>query len=62
LKTGLTVYLETKLNQIIFPFGKHKGEVLGDIPRGYLEWFADSSDKEGPLKFCVELYLELNPK
>lgn len=24
------------------PFGKHKGEMLGDIPKNYLEWVLEN--------------------
>ena len=26
-----------------FPFGKHKGERCGDVPKVYLEWFGRQS-------------------
>ena len=26
-------------NPIRMPFGKHKGKVLADVPKSYLEWF-----------------------
>jgi len=25
-------------SEIEMPFGKHKGELLGDLPPGYLDW------------------------
>jgi len=27
---------------IVMPFGKYKGRLISDIPKDYLEWFADN--------------------
>lgn len=28
----------------IMPFGKHKGQKLGDVPAGYLVWLSEQED------------------
>jgi hypothetical protein len=39
------------------PFGKFKGLVLDEVPRGYLEWLNGNVKLYGPLKVGVEALL-----
>ena len=36
------------------PFGKHKGQDLKIIPRGYLRWVAKNCDVSGDLKNAID--------
>ena len=36
------------------PWGKHKGEELGEIPCGYLAWVLEESDIEEPYRSAVK--------
>jgi hypothetical protein len=50
---------ETKDSDIM-PFGKYKGEKIGDVPASYLLWFADSDlAKSWPM---LAEYVEKNRK
>jgi len=40
------------------PFGKHKGELIVDLDRGYLQWLYENVDLRGDLKDAVESLLE----
>lgn len=43
-------------DQVILPFGKHKGKRLIDVPADYLEWLIEKSVvKGGLLNSCKEL-------
>lgn len=33
--------MSTKHEDVPMPFGKHKGELVADIPDGYLRWLID---------------------
>lgn len=39
---------------IIMPFGKYRGEYLGDIPKKYLQWLYDNVELYGELAEAVE--------
>ena len=45
-----------KMDNSKMSFGKHKGVMLQDVPRDYIQWLASSGD--GPLQVALELYLE----
>ena len=36
------------------PFGKHKGELIGDIPTDYLRWLFEKADLDPKLEEWVE--------
>ncbi len=40
------------------PFGKHKGESLGNLPIGYLRWLYEATDVDPDLRAAVESVLE----
>jgi len=41
-----------------FPFGKHKGELMEDVPRSYFEWCLRSIENlDEDLKFTMNFYL-----
>jgi len=40
--------------EIIMPFGKHKGKRLKDVPHGYLLWLYDRKKLNGKLKKYAE--------
>jgi len=40
--------------RVKMPFGKHKGEMLGDIPKSYLEWLQKNTNLKEPLATCVD--------
>ena len=42
------------------PFGKHKGEELSDVPRGYLRWLHQKASLRGRLLWEVEERLGLS--
>jgi len=42
----------------VFPFGKHKGETLRELPSGYLNWLRDKGIMNGEWADAVELELE----
>ena len=50
---------EEKYITTIMPFGKHKGEEMGDIPTHYLEWLNDNCKLSPWLKKVVEYNLML---
>lgn len=33
---------------IVMPFGKHRGERMGDLPIHYLKWLAETIDEKNP--------------
>lgn len=41
-------------NGPVMPFGKHKGELLVDIPGSYLRWVLDNLDINGSLRDDIE--------
>ena len=41
------------------PFGKHKGQLLSEIPADYLEWLLSLDHIRNPLRGVVEQELEL---
>jgi hypothetical protein len=43
------------------PFGKHRGERIDTIPRGYLRWLSGNADLWGELKQAVECVLNGQP-
>jgi uncharacterized protein (DUF3820 family) len=42
------------IDDIIMPFGKHKGEYVCDLPIGYLEWLYDNIELNGDLAEAVD--------
>jgi putative quorum-sensing-regulated virulence factor len=40
------------------PFGRYRGELVTDIPDGYLEWLRSLDDLREPLREAVELEWE----
>lgn len=47
------------INEYKMPFGKHKGQLLKDVPIDYIEWLAGTDLKE-PLKSMVNEILNDN--
>lgn len=45
--------------RVLMPFGKHKGEMLGDIPGHYLEWCLDNIELAPKLKKSMEATLKM---
>ncbi len=45
------------LGETIFPFGKHRGEKLKDIPVGYLDW-ALGIELRDDLRNAIKAYLK----
>ncbi len=45
-------------NNMIMPFGKHKGRELQNIPRAYLEWLRERTNLNKSLQHEVDYYLE----
>lgn len=43
------------INTYVMPFGKHKGELLKDIPHGYIEWLSKQELREPLVSFVKEL-------
>ena len=37
-----------------FPFGKHKGTPIGDVPASYLLWLYDNGLKDGSVKTYID--------
>jgi uncharacterized protein (DUF3820 family) len=42
------------MSHVRMPFGKHKGELLGDVPTDYLGWLLRECDLEPYLRAAVE--------
>lgn len=42
--------------------GKHKGELITEVPKSYLRWMIDKMDMDSDLKFSVESALNNNKK
>jgi len=42
---------------MLMPFGKHKGTLLGEVPRGYLQWLHKQDFLREPLKSRVRQVL-----
>jgi len=42
------------------PYGKHKGELLADLPGNYLHWFARQGFPPGELGRLLELMREID--
>jgi len=38
---------------MIFPFGKHKGKNVADVPKGYLRWLLQNVELREPLLTAV---------
>ena len=49
----------TEYQRTVMPFGKHKGEFLGDIPKAYLLWLLENTDIKQPLKQSVKKTYEM---
>lgn len=49
---------ESPYGRFIFPFGKHKGEMLKDVPVSYLLWALDLSNLLPRTRTAIEKYLE----
>lgn len=45
---------ETKLSEVIMPFGKHKNERIIDIDSDYLYWLLENDIVKGNLKNNIE--------
>lgn len=43
---------------VTMPFGKHKGELISELPVDYLRWLRENTDLRGDLATAVELALE----
>lgn len=43
----------------VMPFGKHKGEFLGDIPLSYLIWVYENTELRGKLKEDVKATIDM---
>lgn len=43
----------------IMPFGKHKGEMLADIPIEYMEWCLENLDLRPRLRNAMESTVEM---
>ena len=49
---------DTSNDEIVFPFGKHKGKKLSDVPPDYMKWCIDNMQRLDPkLKAAMENYL-----
>lgn len=48
------------LDDIIMPFGQHKGEYVCDLELTYLEWLLAHCDLYGDLKSAVEKAIDDN--
>lgn len=46
---------------MIMPFGKYKGEQLGDIPDNYLQWIIDNVDDLALVKAAQVVLYPNNP-
>ena len=42
------------------PFGKHKGRIIADLPRNYLNWFAREGFPPGEISRLLELMQEID--
>lgn len=49
-------------DEIVIPFGKHRGEKLGDVPHEYLKWFISIPKLPEKLKLAVTAELEERSK
>ena len=49
-----------KLVSLQMPFGKHKGQVIADLPGNYLAWFAREGFPKGELGRLLALMLEID--
>lgn len=47
--------------RMIMPFGKYKGEQLGDIPDNYLQWIIDNVDDLALVKAAQVVLYPNNP-
>ena len=59
----LPEYNSTDLEKLVtstMPFGKHKGQILADLPRRCLNWFARQGFPEGELGRLLSLMQEIN--
>lgn len=43
---------------VVMPFGKHKGEEIGEIPTSYLDWLIGQDWLKADLRECIEDHLE----
>lgn len=41
------------------PFGRHRGEFIGDIPKSYLTWVVNNINLNGDLRNAVEDVIEM---
>lgn len=46
----------------LMPFGKYKGEKLGDVPAEYLLWVFDNVNRPGEMFQSVRQYIKDNLK
>jgi len=44
---------------VLMPFGKYQDEMLGDMPKSYLEWAVDELDLNPWLKDAMERTLRM---
>jgi hypothetical protein len=49
------------MSETLFPFGKHRGEKITDIPRRYLGWLLRECDLREPLRAEVEAAYNRKP-
>jgi len=49
-----------KLVEMQMPFGKHKGQVIADLPGNYLTWFAREGFPKGEVGRLLALMHEID--
>jgi uncharacterized protein len=49
-----------KLLTVAMPFGKHKGDLIADLPGNYLGWFAREGFPKGEIGRLLALAYELD--
>ena len=49
-----------KLLSTTMPFGKHKGQIIADLPGQYLNWFAREGFPKGEIGRLLQLMQEID--